>query len=1407
MTSVLAYPMSDPFASAHPASTDAGSSANAGRRHLSFAPQPAQLAPPAPSRAATTSANFVLPPPPRSYSASANEFGAYSAAAAAAAAASQSAPGTRTSQPAHAPITAPPLPVPGAYASSSGSGPSHALSTGAARKRQSHNPSTMLQSSVSLPAPEMLTEEYVLHPSVWAYRDAHPRRPMVGFGPYVLLQTLGEGEFGKVKLGVHNEYGVETAIKLIRRGSLDDEARASKVEREIDVLKSLKHPNIVRMFDVIDTEKYIGIVLEFAGGGELFDFILAQKCLNEKDATRLFAQLISGVDYLHQKHIIHRDLKLENLLLDKHRNIIITDFGFANRFEYENDDLMATSCGSPCYAAPELVVSEGMYVGSAVDVWSCGVILYAMLSGYLPFDDDPENPEGDNLNLLYHYIMSTELKFPDHLSPEAMHLLSIMIVPDPDYRCTIQHIMEHPWLEAYRGLFARTVEEHEYIFSENMYRKSQQAKRELQARRYFKDQYLSGQMRAPQRSQSSAPGTAVTAAMLDKHRRQQRHQSAMPTATTMPHIADRTVSTSATSMARSSRGSTPAAHVALPTPRLAPTFDLVSPALTASTVASTPQAIPTPVMSAPPVVLSPQQVPVPVLPESVPVETMTINETADDAGAETKPRLSANKNRHTIQVEYDGEASYEAMTAALDAQALSSPSPTDGSSTPIPALSPEPLDTVTSLSDAELSTESVGHSTASSAAEPAPITPIAAIAGVMAAPPAVAAPSTPTKRTRQSVDEASQATPKASARGREEAVTPRAELTPRPVLRPTEPPQPVVLPKPATASAKRASMPAKARPPPPVVTNKPFVGVQTPSQGQNKHRTRKGMSLDKFGLARILGQATAAQDEQRRGATPQPPPSAGASAAAIQLRQQESRDREQAQASRGKRGSLGPPLTMADDKKGRRKTLQLMNRAPTPREDSLTSPTSVATSTATDAAQQRSASPIVPAGADGRSPAPVEQYQGSLSHAAADTYQAPVSRDTPTPAPDSQPRRSHKHSASVSSNAAKKVMDWFRRKSLAKDTTLTGLRQPGIRADSTSSFVRVSVSPVPGAQPAAEPAVHVETTQLDAPLSATNSVAHYAMSSTSSIGNTAEAEGAPSVVKTSTLAVPANARQPLAPAGSKVNMDLRSTPDLPLPSHEAQVLPQRSKSHRPTPSTDASTSTTLSPASQAPARSQRASVPTKSTATRAAVAEDKIRYFPGGPVTQAALTNRPPADVMADVIAVLQAMGIEVKKETEWRLRCTRVRRRKAGPTTGLGLGSVMGTGSVGGFSLMGSASMSRTDSRGLPVSSSQSGIGSGLKGMLLRRGSSYSSHAAGLASPKPSTPGLGPANPVVQAEPLYGEHSIDNGDEVKFIVELCKMRNLSNLYHLNIRRLRGSVWSFKFIYETTIDRCQTLTH
>lgn len=270
----------------------------------------------------------------------------------------------------------------------------------------------------------------------------------VRFGSYVLGSTLGEGEFGKVKLGWRKDGKTpsQAAIKLIRRESIPrGSERESKVHREINSLKRLAHPNIVRLEEVLQNDKYIGIVLEYASGGELFDYILENRYLKDSMACKLFAQLVSGVDYMHSKGIVHRDLKLENLLLDKHKNIVISDFGFVNSFR-DGNELMKTSCGSPCYAAPELVVSSEPYEARKVDVWSCGVILYAMLAGYLPFDDDPQNPDGDNIARLYHYITHTPLTFPEYVQPMPRDLLRKIIVSNPKKRIGLKEARSHTWL-------------------------------------------------------------------------------------------------------------------------------------------------------------------------------------------------------------------------------------------------------------------------------------------------------------------------------------------------------------------------------------------------------------------------------------------------------------------------------------------------------------------------------------------------------------------------------------------------------------------------------------------------------------------------------------------------------------------------------------------------------------------------------------------------------------------------------------------------------------------------------------------------------------------------------------------------------------------------------------------------
>lgn len=286
-------------------------------------------------------------------------------------------------------------------------------------------------------------------------------------GKYYLGQTIGEGEFGKVKLAwAEDDNGVKKqyAVKLLRQDKFVgiDESQKIKVYHEINALQACRHPHIIRLENVLRNENYIGIILAYASGGDMFTQIHNNGPLEERCAQKLFAQLVSGVNYLHQKGIVHRDLKLENLLLDSNQNILISDFGFANSFRTKNGfQLMKTSCGSPCYAAPEVVHSNHSYDGRKADIWSLGVILFTFVAGYLPFDDDPENPESEDIQLLYRYITTTPLKFPDSVRSQARDLLRMILVQDPERRAKMPDIMAHPWLEAHRQFLSITPAEHE----------------------------------------------------------------------------------------------------------------------------------------------------------------------------------------------------------------------------------------------------------------------------------------------------------------------------------------------------------------------------------------------------------------------------------------------------------------------------------------------------------------------------------------------------------------------------------------------------------------------------------------------------------------------------------------------------------------------------------------------------------------------------------------------------------------------------------------------------------------------------------------------------------------------------------------------------------------------------------
>lgn len=253
-------------------------------------------------------------------------------------------------------------------------------------------------------------------------------------GKYQIVKTLGEGSFGKVKLAYHTTTGQRVALKIINRKTLAKSDMQGRIEREISYLRLLNHPHIIKLYDVIKSKEEIIMVIEYAGK-ELFEYIVQNGRMKDQQARRFFQQIIAAIDYCHSHKIVHRDLKPENLLLDDQLNIKIADFGLSNIMSDGN--FLKTSCGSPNYAAPE-VISGKLYAGPEVDVWSCGVILYVMLCGRLPFDDE-------SIPALFKKISNGVYTLPHDLSSGAKNLLTRMLVVNPLNRITIHEIMEDEW--------------------------------------------------------------------------------------------------------------------------------------------------------------------------------------------------------------------------------------------------------------------------------------------------------------------------------------------------------------------------------------------------------------------------------------------------------------------------------------------------------------------------------------------------------------------------------------------------------------------------------------------------------------------------------------------------------------------------------------------------------------------------------------------------------------------------------------------------------------------------------------------------------------------------------------------------------------------------------------------------
>ena len=263
---------------------------------------------------------------------------------------------------------------------------------------------------------------------------------------YEFKKDIGEGNFGKVKLGIFKPTGEEFAIKVLNKEKIRKKMKNLAL-RENEIITKLNHINIVLVYSIIDTKEDYFIIMEYCKLGELFDYIVKYKRLSEEEASNFFYQLINGVEYIHSQGIAHRDLKPENLLLTEDKVLKIIDFGLSH--EFEEEEFLKTKCGSPSYAAPE-IISKPNYNGFKIDVWCCGIILYAMLCGYLPFDGD-DDAQNNNVKL-FQNILECEPELPDFLSNISKDLIMRILNPDPDKRITIEQIKKHPFYLKGKGL-------------------------------------------------------------------------------------------------------------------------------------------------------------------------------------------------------------------------------------------------------------------------------------------------------------------------------------------------------------------------------------------------------------------------------------------------------------------------------------------------------------------------------------------------------------------------------------------------------------------------------------------------------------------------------------------------------------------------------------------------------------------------------------------------------------------------------------------------------------------------------------------------------------------------------------------------------------------------------------------
>ncbi len=1436
--------------------------------------------------ASTSSRSAYAPPPQQSAAAYSSMTGAAAALAPQHHPPSKLATGGQSHS--HRPVSAMPTPTEHTSSAAAARSAASAAAGGASnvfasmnpnyteRRASAHPTMSTTHNSTNPPVPAHIdpTTTHALNsgipitsPAALSYFAAHPRRQQVHFGNYLLLQTLGEGEFGKVKLGVHKEWGEEVAVKLIKRDkvasdaplNLDDNpnkdpAKMSKVEREIQVLKDVRHPNIVRLYEVIESDRYIGIVLEYASGGELFDHILAHKYLKEDHACRLFAQLISGVSYLHHKKIVHRDLKLENLLLDRNRNVIITDFGFANNFEDKRNDLMATSCGSPCYAAPELVVQDGLYAGSAVDVWSCGVILYAMLAGYLPFDDDPANPDGDNINLLYKYILATPLSFPEYITAQPRDLLSRMLVPDPTRRATLEQVMQHSWLRNYRELFKFSVDDLERAAMEQQTKKRQMYRQQMMYQHQLQEQQRRQQLERSQSVRQNVShlsvGTAHTTntAVPASSSAATAHRQTLPVSATVPDRLYEPVG-SATSAPRVT--AVPAAAAAHPV-ALEPVA--AAPLPRATTHANVAAAAPAPLVDPVTALGNARGEPRTRLDDDAPATRKSVTPAPAPVRAEQRRPAAQKVQRHTIQLEYGGDERSRNDAAPAPTAAVASPPGSRHTSQSHRKVSAS--STASRASDAERAKAAADKLAAAavpppSVLQPAPA-PVPVKAAVIPAKPALVpeseriieakidarGPVAPDMMRSVSASSASRiSVPAAIAeQGPASSGASRAQPTSSSSTRARVASTASASYRASTAEGTNVAGPAPAASTqgqrissnplpssqsvgfPSASTEAPASSTRPPSATRPvtadkgaaaATRHRKGMSTDKFFFGRLLGSNGASH--------------ANANAAAVRSAEDKLAPTD-ASADKSKRNSVtrpaldrAPSSNSAAEKSSRRKAMSLVvGRANEPSPAASDRARALETSLASNSASRpstRAKEDSVPA-ANTRAAAQKQRKEsGSLAGSGSYSTSSASSKQQPTGSSRYQAQQAAQHSqdrtfydgstiaststTGPSSNAAKKVMDWFRKKSLSRGTFN---EQPPL-----GPFERAPASPqINGAAPStpsvivtgahASPSAHGHGRHADA------QTGSEGVSGASSVPSSRSASGTHSENSEATELTQATN---LTDASHGESDGIKSSAS----TVQQQATPKASLSAVSNVSNVSGVERERPQSKQQQQRAQQAGA--RASGSSAAVVpfnETQLRYHLGA-VDQSALTSRSPIEVLREVQRVLYEMGIEVRREKDedFKLECVRRKRAKTliSATHGIGMSIRSSVFPPTQADVERSSRMSHRET----LTPSASTPGGGSLRSFLRRGS----YQAGATSPKLGGMSTLPSSPTVasqlvvgdenQPPPLYGDAAVDGGQEVRFSVEVTRIKNLPGLYSLDIRRMKGNLWAYKFIYQALLDR------